>query len=161
MNFIERFAQDPVDFEALVEHSLEHLRYQTAAHNELWQLGECSWSVDQDEGTLVFTRPDGTIATCPVQIIGTYNTADGTWLWGWDHPSVKEPLQESAHLLREWGEERGIEVLTTRKISCTEDDAWGLTALAFALAEAQGAYRGPMGPTHAFMTFGEIALSSE
>ncbi len=60
----------------------------------------------------------------PVQIRGTYDTADGTWLWGWDHPSVQPPLDEHARKLKAYGQEHGIAPLTTRKLSCTEADAW-------------------------------------
>ena len=60
----------------------------TAAHDGTWQLGKADWDIDQDAGTIVFTSPKGITATCPVQVIGTFNTEDDTWLWGWDHPSV-------------------------------------------------------------------------
>jgi hypothetical protein len=57
---------------------MEELRLKTAAHDGAWRLGEAAWNVDQETGTIVFTRSDGITATCPVQIIGTYNTEDGT-----------------------------------------------------------------------------------
>jgi hypothetical protein len=107
----------------------------------------------------VFTGKKVT-ATAPVQIIGTYNTLDGTWLWGWDHPSVLPPLQEHARRVREYGEQHGIESLTTRKLGCDENEAWEFTALACHLCEAQGAYRGPAGTALVFMTFGEVSLSA-
>jgi hypothetical protein len=49
--------------------------------------------------------------------------------------------------------------LTTQKLECTEDEAWEFTALACKLGNAQGGYRGPMGPTLVFMTFGKVSLS--
>lgn len=146
-------------FRTLRERSVEELRIKTDAHNSTWHLGQASWFIDQDAGTIVFTAPDGTMATCPVQIIGTYNTADGTWLWGWDHPSVTPPLQENARKVRAYGEQLGIDPLTTRKIRCTETDAWELTALACKLEGAQGAYRAPSGKTLVFVTFGEVRLN--
>ncbi len=148
------------EFRALIEQSMEELRLKTGAHDSLWHLGESDWSVDQTEGTIVFTTPKDTTVTCPVQIIGTYNTADGTWLWGWDHPSVQPPLQEHAKRLREYGEKHHIASLTTRKLKCSEGEAWEFTALACNLCDAQGAYRGPTGPTRVFMTFGEVSMSA-
>jgi len=62
------------------------LRRKTAAHDSARGLGEADWRVDQAAGTIVFSRPDGAFATCSVQIIGTYSTTDGTWLWAWDDP---------------------------------------------------------------------------
>src|SRR5437899_97535 len=84
------------DFRTLVNQAVEELRLKTAAHDGAWRLGEADWNVDQDAGTIVFTRPGGPTATCPVQIVGTYNTRDGTWLWGWDNPSVAPDLQQHA-----------------------------------------------------------------
>ena len=150
---------DSSDFRRLVEQSMEELRLKTAAHDGAWKLGEADWSVDQDEGVIVFSRPDGIQAVCPVQIIGTYNTDDGTWLWGWDHPSVVPDLQEHARLVQAYGRKHGISRLTTQKLSCTEDEAWEFTALACKLCNAQGAYRGPAEPTLVFMTFGDVKLS--
>src|SRR5437899_2118720 len=72
----------PNAFRALVEKSMEELRLKTSAHDAAWRLGEAAWNIDQNAGTIVFTRSDGIKATCPVQIVGTYNTKDRTWLWG-------------------------------------------------------------------------------
>jgi Family of unknown function (DUF6882) len=67
-------APRPKDYGTLLEQSMEELRLKTAAHDGTWHLSTASWSVDQDEGTIVFTAPDGVTATAPVQIIGTYNS---------------------------------------------------------------------------------------
>jgi hypothetical protein len=147
------------DFPTLLAQSLEELRIKTAAHDGTWHLGQAAWAVDQDTGQIVFTAPGGITATCPVQIVGTYNTADGTWLWGWDHPSVEPALQEHARLVWAYGERHGIAKLTTRKLRCSEAEAWEFAALACKLGEAQGGYRGPAGQTMVFMTFGEVHLS--
>lgn len=132
---------------------------ETAAHDAGWKLGEAAWSVDQDTGAIVFTRAGGIMATCPVQIIGTYNMEDRTWLWGWDHPSVALPLQDHAKRVKTYGEQNRVEKLTTRKLQCDEAEAWELAALACKLCNAQGAYRGPAGTALVLMTFGEVTLS--
>jgi hypothetical protein len=159
MNFFRRKPpSEPPEFRALLDQSMEELRLKTAAHDGMWHLGEASWSVKQDEGTIVFTSPNGLTAICPVQIIGTYNTEDSTWLWGWDHPSVVPTLRAHSQQIYDYGKAHGITRLTTRKLSCTEAEAWELTALACKLCEGQGAYRGPAGATLIFMTFGEVSL---
>lgn len=149
------------NFTALLAQSLAELQAKTAAHEGAWLIGEATWAVDQDDGLIVFTRPNGITASAPVQIIGTYNTEDATWLWGWEHPSVLPPLQGHAQHVRAYGEQHSIARLTTQKLSCTEQDAWELTALACKLNEAQGAYRGPAGTALVFMTFGEVTLRGE
>ena len=150
---------DESEFEALLERSMEELRLKTEAHMNGWGLGSTDrWDLDQDDGRLIFTSKT-LVAAAPAQIIGTYSTESETWLWGWEHPSVVPPLQEHARRVREYGERHGIAELTTRKLACTEEDAWRFTALACHLCEAQGAYRGPAGPARVFMTFGEVTLS--
>ncbi len=146
------------EYRALVERSMEELRLKTAAHDSGWGLGEADWAVDQDTGLITFTGRKMT-ATAPAQIIGTYNTQDGTWLWGWDHPSVADNMAECARQVHEYGERHGIEDLTTRKLACDEMRAWEFTALACHLCGAQGAYRGPAGTALVFMTFGKVTLS--
>ena len=151
-------ADRPVDFDALLDQSIEDLRLKTAAHDGVWRLGEADWDIDQDAGTITFTGPNIT-ATCPVQIIGTFNTLDDTWMWGWEHPSVEPSLQEHANLCREFGEKYGIDFLTAHRLDeSSEEFAWQLTALACKLAGAQGAYRGPAGTTMVFVTFGQPRL---
>lgn len=76
--------------------------------------------------------------TAPVQVVGTYDTKDSTWLWGWDHPSVSESLGEFARRVRNFGEQYGKEELATRKITATMDHAWEFTALACYLNGGQG-----------------------
>ena len=148
----------PPQLAAAVDQAMHHLHALTAGHDGGWGLGQSQWSVDQDDGTIVFTTPKGLIATAPVQIVGTYNTDDHTWLWGWDHPSVAAPLAEHAKKVYAYGREHGYEVLTTRKLQCTEKQGWDFTALACRLADAQGGYRGPMGGTRIYMTFGNVKL---
>jgi hypothetical protein len=143
-----------------LKQSIEELRLKTAAHNRLWHLGEADWSVDQDTGEIEFANKNGMVAKCSVQIIGTFDTTDSTWLWAWDHPSVQPPLRSHATRLLEYGEANKISTLTTRKLSATEDQCWEFTALACKLNDAQGGYRGPSSTTLVFMTFGEPKLSS-
>ena len=142
----------------MVARSVEELRIKTASFDRLFQIGEADWQLDQDKGEIVFTSPQGLVATAPAQIAGTYNTDDSTWLWAWDNPSIAEPLAAHAQLVRQYGQRRGIGELTTRKLQITEEKAWELAALTCKLGNYQGVYRGPAEPTLVFITFGEVTL---
>jgi hypothetical protein len=142
-----------------IERAMHGLSTLTAAHDRTWQIGEADWSVDQDAGTIVFDSPEGIRAVAPVQIIGTYDTLEGTWLWGWDNPFVAPTLAEHAKRVLAFGQEQGFEVLTTRILTCPEEQCWELTALACMLCDAQGAYRGPADTSRVFFTFGAVTLS--
>lgn len=115
------------------------LQLRTQAAVDLWGLDTASWDVDLDSGTITFTNDEkGIVITAPVQVIGTYNTEDGSWLWGWEHPSVSEQLGTFARRVRDFGEQYGREELTTRKIATSMDTAWAFTALACYLNGGEG-----------------------
>jgi len=116
------------------------------------------FEVDLESGVITFTAATKVISA-PIQVVGTYNTLDGTFLWGWDHPSVPEPLGADARLAREFGRRHDLPLFTTRKVECTEDQAWVFASVALYLAGAQGTYRAPFGTTMVFMTFGKVTIA--
>lgn len=134
----------------------------TQAAIEMWGLDTAAWDVDLNTGTITFTNDEKEImVTAPVQVVGTYDTEDSTWLWGGDHPSVSESLGEYARRVHDFGEQYGKETLTTRKIAASMDDAWEFTALACYLGDGQGGYRGVSGSTCVFMVYGPVTLNKK
>ena len=145
-----------------IEQSIEGLRQQTAAHSATWLLGEeDTWSVDQGDGTITFAFSGGLVAKAPVQIIGTYNPREGTFLWGWNHPSVPEPLRTHAELAKEFGACNQVSQFTSRQVKCSEIEAWGFAAAAARLAKANGAYRADAGGPLVYMTFAKCGCTKE
>jgi hypothetical protein len=137
----------------------DEMQMRTKAGIEMWGLDSAAWNADLDAGTITFTDTEmGLVVTAPMQVVGTYNTEDGTWLWGWDHPSVPKPLGEYARRVRDFGVQYGLEALTTRKIAASMDDAWGFTAFACYLGGGQGGYSGPSGPARVFMTYDAMTI---
>jgi hypothetical protein len=155
----KRAGHDGDGLAALIEVSMADLRLKTQAHQAGWRFGEAeTWAFSQDDGLLVFTFAHGLVAQCPAQIIGTFNANDQSWLWAWANPSIERSLAANALKLRAYGEQHGLARLTTPRWTGAENDAWAMTALAAKLCDAQGAYRGPSGPTSVFLTFGEVRL---
>lgn len=149
-----------IDPEQFIQASMAGLFELTAAHDGAWGIGHIArWDADLESGQLVFTLDDGTTATAPMQIVGTYDTENGTFLWAWDNPSLPERLKSAAELARKWGEENDQQFYSSPGIKCPEEQAWEFAAVTTRLAGANGAYRGPSGATHIFMTFGEVTLS--
>ena len=147
------------ELQALLDESMAELQAKTEA-NMTWGLGSFDqWDIDQEVGDLIFSNTDGTTAVAPAQIIGSFNASDNSWLWAWDNPSIVDALTVDAQRLREYGEEHGIEKLTTAKWNATEGDGWEMAALAAKLCSAQGAYRAPAGNVYVFMTFGKVTIS--
>ena len=138
--------------------SREGVAIQTEAHRA-WGLGaEENWAVDQDLGQLQFFFEDGRVATASVQIVGTYNPTDGTFMWGWDHPSVAPSLRSHAQLAKDFGDRHEAEAFTSLNVACTEDEAWGLTSVAARLGNANGVYRANAGGPWVYMTFGDVRI---
>jgi hypothetical protein len=144
------------DFQQLLTNAVQELQAKNEAHKS-WGLGSFDrWDLDQDAGTLVFTNPNGSTVTTKAQIIGSFSTRDNSWLWAWDNPSIVDKLKADALKLKEYGQEHGIEKLTSRKWTGTEEDAWAMAALAVKLTGAEGAYRGPSGNSFVFIAFRDI-----
>ena len=156
------FAGEKFDIKSYISASVEGLTLQNEAHLTTWGIGSAEqWNVDQTKGIIYWTFSDGKIAIAPVQIIGTFNPKDNTFLWAWDHPSVLEPLRAHAKLVKKFGEKHKIEKFTKRKITISHDEAWELVAVANRLASANGGYRGDAGGPIVFMTFGKLELKKE
>lgn len=150
------------EFRTLLDTSMEELRAKTAGHQGGWRFGKAKrWDLNQSRGDLIFTFDDGVIAICPAQIIGSFDTAHGTWLWAWENPSVVDSLKRDSLRVRAYGEQHRITRLTSARWHCTEEDAWSMAALACKLCEAQGVYRGPAGTALVFITFGKVQLSKK
>jgi hypothetical protein len=149
------------DIDAYFEKANNHLAALTAAHDSAWNMGAAErWDADQETGILTWTFSNGVVVKAPFQIIGTYNTKDNTFLWGWDHPSVVEPLRQDAISVLEFAKQNHIEFLQDRKVECDEEAAWDLAAIASLVCDRQGVYRGPAGTTYVFMTFGNVEISN-
>jgi hypothetical protein len=159
MQLLDKNYIDPPELRQQIEKAMNGLATVTAVHQGTFQIDKAVWSVDLNAGIVVFTTPQGIRAEAPVQIIGTYDTEDGTWLWGWDHSSVPPALAEHAQQMLRYGQEHGFARLTTLTFACTEKTCWELTALAFQLCRANGAYSGPAGAARIFMTFGDLKLT--
>ncbi|HCM62765.1 MAG TPA: hypothetical protein DIT05_09500 [Morganella sp. (in: Bacteria)] len=148
--------------ELTIARANNEIQLRTQAAVDLWGLDTASWAVDLDSGTLTFTNDEkDMVITAPVQVVGTYNTDDSTWLWGWDHPSVSEPLGESARRVRSFGEQYGMDKLTMRKIAASIDDTWEFTALACHLSGGEGGYSGLSGSTRVLMVYGPVTISKK
>lgn len=146
------------EFKAMLAGSMEGLRLQTEAHQGTWRLGKSErWDFSQDTGELLFTFPD-LLVRAPAQIIGSFDSQQNSWIWGWANTSIAESLPRDSARVREYGEQHHIRRLTTPSWPGEEIDGWHMAALANRLCETNGVYRGPAGTTFVFFTFGDIQL---
>ena len=119
------------EFHALLDKSMEELRAKTMVHQAGWGFGKAHrWSLDQSRGDLLLTFDNGVAATCPAQIIGSFDATDGSWLWGWANPSIADSLKRDSLRVRDYGQQHGLARVTTAEWACTEAEAWRMAALA-------------------------------
>ena len=169
MNFFNRFLRynEPVfeagggvlDFDALLRYSMEELLLKTQSHQDLWLFGkEEQWNLDPGQAELAFTFP-GRLVTASAQIIGAYDLQGSHWTWSWANPTVPKNLSAHALRLKEFGEQNGIQLLTTPDWPAEETDCWYMAALACHLFGFHGAFRGPSENSYAFITFGQVEVN--
>ena len=96
----------PVAPDRFIAEARAALTESSRRHVEAWRLGsESHWEVDLKSGRVSFHFQDGTTLIAPIQIVGTYNGRDGSFLWAWGHKTLPESVVEHARLARHWGEE--------------------------------------------------------
>lgn len=148
--------------ELTIARANNEIQLRTQIAIDTWGLDTAEWSADLNTGTITFVNDEKKLmVTAPVQIVGTYNTDDNTWLWGWDHPSVSESLRVAAQKVRDFGIEYNLEKLTTRKLEISMDDAWEFAALACYLSDGEGCYTGSADSTKIFMVYGTVTVSNK
>src|SRR5262245_38058613 len=89
----------PKDFPKFLDKCLEEFTKKQKTYGEKWGIDDCeAWAVDQDKGIITFTntRKGHKKLVGKVQIIGSFNADDDTWLWGWANKTVKEGLKKDA-----------------------------------------------------------------
>lgn len=146
-------------FEEQLRASMDDLLRKTRMHQDAWQLGEEEqWFLDEGSGELVFTFSDS-VASAPAQVIGTFDSLTSVWTWAWADEALPAELKEDALRLREYGKEHGFQHLVVPTWQAEETHCWYMTALACALFEASGAYRGTSGHVYTFITFREVVAN--
>ncbi len=151
----------PKDFSKFAERCWVDFEKRQKEYSEKWGIDDCErWDVNQANGTITFTntKKGHKKLVGKVQIIGSFNSEDGTWLWGWANKSVDQKLKIDALKLKEYGETNKIKRFTQTGWEGELSDAWITTAVAIRLLGAEGAYRGPAGKTHIFMLIRDLKV---
>jgi hypothetical protein len=99
------------------------------------------WEVDLGVDHFVWRGEKGDVVS-PVQVLGTLNPEDNSWLWAWANPSLPLGRCAAAQKVREFGEERRVRPLTTRQLRCEDDQKWVLDHIAIGLGLGRFVYLG-------------------
>jgi len=70
-------------------------------HADTWQYGkETGWSADLRAGVIIFKFSGDQTGMADFQMIGMYDEADETFIWGWAHEVVPKALKVHALLAK-------------------------------------------------------------
>ena len=155
-------AEDKVPNPFAVIADAQEAMAEKAKENRAWGLEDAThWDFNLEDGTITFALEDGRLAIAPMQIIGTRSRDDDTFLWGWDHPSVPEPLAKHATRLHAWAQANDLSEVSAQLEVLPEDKIWEYTLLAAYLSDAQGVYR-PSGDDmpYIYLTFGKPTFTT-
>jgi hypothetical protein len=111
--------------------------------------------LNEATGQLIFSDQSHTPRVlADVQVVGSVNTDDRTWLWSWANPDVGASLYRDILEVQMLGETRGIEQLTTPFWDGDAVDGWEMTSISAYVLQAEGAYRAtaPQGFSYLVMT---------
>ena len=105
--------------------------------------GDLSWNVDMDKEEITF----GEHLTFPMQVLGSFSHSSETWLWIWDNKAggYAESVMKQALLLKQYGEENNIDVLTVGKFDAVENDLHLIGMIAVEMFNGSGYYLGNYG----------------
>ncbi len=116
---------------------------------------------DPWRGELVFSSAGTPKVVARIQVVGTFSSKAGSWLWAWANSGLLEPVRRAVLKTRQFGEERGVIRLIQPRWAAKESDAWEMTALTFRLAEAKGAFKCPSPDGFTFMIFTDLREVSD
>ena len=105
--------------------------------------GGLSWNVDMDKEEITF----GDHLTFPMQVLGSFSHSSETWLWIWENKAggYAESVMKQALLLKKYGEENNIDLLTVGKFDAVENDLHLIGMIAVEMFNGSGYYLGNYG----------------
>lgn len=152
----------PKTYDELLEAGYNYVSSLQSAHEATWKMSEAAnYEVDLMSGEIWWFFPEKTVSA-PAELLGTWNPKDGTFLWGWDHPSAPEGSAVASAALKAHADTHGISDLQDSKVECDFEECWSLVSAAGLVGQLQGIYRFETSPggAWAYIGFGGIAINA-
>lgn len=105
--------------------------------------GGLSWNVDMGKEEITF----GDDLTFQMQVLGSFSHSSETWLWIWENKAggYAESVMKQALLLKQYGEENNIDLLTVGKFDALDNDLHLIGMIAVEMFNLSGYYLGNYG----------------
>ena len=148
----------PPDLNALLAEGERRILRTTAAHAQGWGFGHADrWRLDQEQGRIVWTLGPRTVSAS-VQVLGSWSSEAGTFVWSWDNDSIAPTLTRSARRVRELGEQHALIALHTSPLRLGEKQVRDLVAVAFEMLQGTGLYHPFDGTLATYLLFDDVLV---
>lgn len=111
---------------------------------------------EQHTGEMVFTLKGGRKVIMTFHVVGSISDRSKTWMWSWDNLYLLENVTEEMLKVKAFGEENGIEKLTSPKWPGNDDNGWEMTAIAAWVLKSKGAFSFLSDEMMVFVVFEDI-----
>jgi len=106
--------------------------------------GVTDYALNLKKGRVTFQFDGAADVHGDAQIAGTLSE-DGSFMWGWGHPEVPEPMQAAAWAVQQFGDRQEIEELLTRGGDWNAARVDEMLAICAYISDADGVYLGDHG----------------
>ena len=118
--------------------------------------GRARWDWDDVAVTLTFSDPVKSTVRIDVSVVGSIE--GNSWQSSWANKNYDDSSRIGMDKVREFGEEKGYEALTSGFLEADEYTGWEITAIAAHLLNAPGAYRFPTDSGHVYLVYRNVEV---
>jgi hypothetical protein len=139
------------------EEFLHPLVHESMEKNERFthQYGQYArWDWDYERSVLIFSDPEKNALEIDASIVGT--TEGDSWQWAWANRNLDPHATTDMAKVREFGEAKGYEKLTSAFLVADEYTGWEMTSVAVHVLGSPGSYRFPTERGHCYLAYREI-----
>jgi hypothetical protein len=112
------------------------------------------WDWDDNAATLTF--PNGGVAKLRIHVSVAGTTEGDQWEWSWANRNFKAHTKLDMEKVREYGEAKGFDKLTTAFLDADEYTGWAMTSVAVHVLNAPGSYRFPTDRGYCYLVYRTI-----
>lgn len=112
------------------------------------------WDWDYERSVLTFSDPEKAALHIDASIAGT--TEGNSWEWAWANRNLNPHTKVDMVKVREFGEAKKFDKLTTAFLDADEYTGWEMTAAAVHILGSPGSYRFPTERGFCYLVYREI-----
>ena len=98
---------------------------------------------DLGRGRLIYLKGGKPGVEAEIQVVGSILLESQTWLWSWADQRFSEEVVEDMQIVRSFGEQNDVRLLTEESWQAEEGDGWDMSAIAAKLLQADGVFKCP------------------